>query len=394
MGKRFPWVLISSIFFGLVSVLVFLPPDASIADGWVTFIYFIAMLFVYDALLALWTVSVGALSSDKYRSDVDRRKIAAFQTLFGTLGGVMGAVTGGIFIGLFGGLASPMAYVLTMGLFAVIGTIIAVLALPGARDNQKALGREIVQSESDRSMGSEIKYFFKVMGKGFKNSNFRAWMVFVIANSVFGAIFAPSLTYFVVVVLGYSFLQAGSVVTLLSLPFTLAGIVLIPLFLYLVKKFGHLKMFKYALILWPICLVPFLIISDFISALIVGGILGAVTGLIGVSRMPVACDLIDEASVNEQTRIDAKYNAIIMFLSQIGQVVFAAAIFLIHDVFTDYDPALGSNQSALATFGIRAQISIVPIIFLVIAIIVFFKTWKLVPEKVVEIKEKLKELQI
>ena len=393
-GKRFPWVFFSSIFFGVVSIFVFLPPDASIADGWVTFIFFIVILFFYDGLLALWTVSTGALRSDKFRSDADRRKIGAFQTVFGTIGGVMGAVTGGIFIGLFGGLASPIAYVLTMGLFAVIGTIIAVLALPGAKDNQEALGREIVLAETGRSGWGEIRYFFKVMGNGFKNSNFRAWIVYIVANSVYGAIFAPSLTYFVVVVLKYDPLAAGGIVTLLSLPFTLAGILLIPLFLYLVKKYGHLRMFKSALILWPICLIPFLIVSDIISALIVGAILGAVSGLIGVSSVPVSCDLIDEGSVYEETRIDAKYSAIIMFISQLGQVVFAASIFLIHDVFTDYDPALGSAQSPLAVFGIRAQIAIVPIIFLVIAVIYFFLQWKLDPEKVLEIKAKLKELKL
>ncbi len=387
-GKRFPWVLFSSIFFGLISILAFLPPGVDIGEGILTFVYFIVILFVYDGLLAFWTVSTAALFSDKYRSDVDRRKIAAFQTLTGTLGGVVSAVAGGIFISMFGGLDVASAYVYTMGLFALLGTILAVAALPGAKDSEKVLNRSIVDSEKGLSGWSDLKDFFVVMKNGFKNPNFRAYMVFVIASSIFGAIFAPSLTYFIIAVLKYDPIIAASMVTILALPYTLASILLIPLYLYLTRKHGHVKMFKVALILWPISLIPFLFVSDIISALIVSATIGVVAGMMGINSGLVRASIIDEGSILEGRRIDAKYNSITMFLSQIGQLVFAFTIWLIHDVLTDYDPALGNAQSDLAVFGIRAQIALVPMIFLIIGAIVFFMQWKLTPEDMKEIKSK------
>lgn len=393
-GKRFPWVLISSIFLGLVTIFVYLPPGVDIAGVWLTLAYFVIMLFIYDGLLSFWTVSLASVRSDKYRSDVDRRKIAAFQTVTGTIGGVIGSVTGGIFITLFGGLDIASAYVYTMGLFASIGTILAILALPGVKDSEKVLKRSIVEEEQGFKGWKDFKEFFKVMVNGFKNSNFRAYIVFTIANSVFGAIFAPSLTYFVTAVLKYEPEIAGSIVTLLAIPFTLAGILFIPLFLYLIRKYGHAKMFKLTLVIWPICLIPFLFVSDLISAMIVGAVIGALGGLLGVSMVPVLCDMIDEGSVLEGRRIDAKYNAINIFISRLGQVVFAATLYLIHNVLTDYNPAGGTHQSELAVFGIRAQIGLVPMIFFIIAAVYFIHAWKLKPEDMLEIKSKLMTMGI
>ncbi len=388
-GRRFPFVLMTAIPFGILTFLVFTPPSVNIWNAWLTFIYFLAILFIYDGLLAFWTVSIAAIRSDKFRSDVDRRKIGAFQTVIGTLGGVFGAVTGGIFISLFGGIENATAYIYTIGLFVIIGIVLIILSFPGARDSEKVLNRKIVDNVESLGGWGDFKEFFKVLGRGLKNTNFRAFLIFTIANSVFGNVFAPSLTYFVTVVLKYEPGIAASIVTLLAVPFTVAGIVLIPLYLYLIKKYGQAKIFKFALIIWPICLIPFLFVSSLIGAMIVGAFLGAAAGLIGVVLVPILSDMIDEGSVREGRRVDSKYNAILMFVSQFGQIVMALSLWLIHDVFTDYNVAAGINQSPLATFGIRAQIALVPMIFIVFAAIYFYFQWKLTPKEMLEIKAKL-----
>jgi Na+/melibiose symporter-like transporter len=114
----------------------------------------------------------------------------------------------------------------------------------------------------------------------------------------------------------------------------------------------------------------------------------------GIAQTPVICDLIDEGSVIERKRIDATYNAIMIFFTHFGALVWAFMIWLIHGVLTDYNPALGANQSPGAILGIRAQISIIPAFFFLVGAICFIALWKLNPERVKQVKLQLQELNI
>ena len=115
--------------------------------------------------------------------------------------------------------------------------------------------------------------------------------------------------------------------------------------------------------------------------------------MFGVLLAPVAADLNDEGSLQENKRIDGVYGAIVVFFQQLGQWIFVFSLWLTHDILTDYDPeALVQSQSAQQ--GILAHFALIPGTLALIGAIFFIIKWKITKEKAKEIRVQLHDLEI
>lgn len=389
-GQRYPWILISSIPFAFISIVLFTPPSIEAVGNWVVFFYFLIMLLIYDTLLSFWTVTYAAISSDKYRSPKDRTILGAWSSVFGTLGGVGGAVLASAFIVP----TVPSTFVTTVAIFSGIGLLVSLISLPGVRDSKEMLARAQRRLDSgDLSQRKGYTEFFKIMKNGFKDPNFVALMVLVIGNSVVGASFAASLPYFAEFVMGIEKELVGAIVFNVSLPYTILGIVSVPIITIIANRMDYHKLFKISLIILPITLLLFYLVKSIIVAMIVSGLFGISASMFGLLMVPVRSDLNDEASLRENKRIDATYGAINVFFSQGGQWIFALTLWLTHSVFTDYDPQ-ATTQSAAAQQGILAHFALVPAICFLIGAIIFIKKWNITKSKAEDIRLKLQDIQI
>jgi len=141
----------------------------------------------------------------------------------------------------------------------------------------------------------------------------------------------------------------------------------------------------------PLSLVPLLFASDLMFVLVTAIFIGMFPSLIGVAGGAIRGDFIDEGSIAKGKRVDGTYNAIVVFITRVGTIIQYLTIFLIHDVFTDFDPG-AIDQSLIAIWGLRVQIALVPIVALYLGAFVFIKLWNITKEKSDIQKKKLEEL--
>lgn len=96
--------------------------------------------------------------------------------------------------------------------------------------------------------------------------------------------------------------------------------------------------------------------------------------------------------IKTSKNIKKVYFGIRIFFARIAFIVQAIVFALIHG-FTGFDPAL-QTQTDLALLGLRLQMALIPMLFLFLGGIIFWKWYDLKPDKVESIKARLKELGI
>ena len=91
-------------------------------------------------------------------------------------------------------------------------------------------------------------------------------------------------------------------------------------------------------------------------------------------------------------RYEGIYFGIQSFFSRIVYI-FQLLIFWIIHTLTGFNAEV-TAQTELAQFGIIIHMMIIPAIITLLGVLYFWKTWDLKPEKVLTIKDQIKELKI
>jgi len=101
---------------------------------------------------------------------------------------------------------------------------------------------------------------------------------------------------------------------------------------------------------------------------------------------------VDEAAVRNGVRQEGFYMGVRTFFGRIALIIQAVTFALIH-ILTGFEPG-AATQSDTAIFGLRLQVAVIPMILMLIGVLLFWKLYDLTPEKKVEIKARLKELDL
>jgi GPH family glycoside/pentoside/hexuronide:cation symporter len=130
-GKFRPWILFAAIPFGGLTILTFSTPNFS-ASGKLVYAYatYIALMTVYSAS----NVSYGALSGVMTADPVERTRLSAYRFVFAFLGALL---VQGLFVpltGLFGQGDRAKGSQLTIGLFAIVSTLLFLFTFARTRE--------------------------------------------------------------------------------------------------------------------------------------------------------------------------------------------------------------------------------------------------------------------
>ena len=87
-GRRFPWIIVSSIAMFFAFILFFMPPDPQVYV-WATFFWFLLMFMAFDGLLSLATVAYQSLLPNKYRATEERLKVSGLTEAISAVGLVL-----------------------------------------------------------------------------------------------------------------------------------------------------------------------------------------------------------------------------------------------------------------------------------------------------------------
>jgi Na+/melibiose symporter-like transporter len=165
---------------------------------------------------------------------------------------------------------------------------------------------------------------------------------------------------------------------------------IIPFWYSYARKQGFKKSYWITFILSGLTNLPYLFITDIISATIIAFIAGLIYSGQVIMLMPVASDTYDEVAVKIGKRQDATFVGMRNFFFRIAFLVVGIVIPIVH-FLTAYVPTNALlAQSVSATFGVRVHRALIPMIILIVMGFIFRKYYDLEGEN----KEKmLKELK-
>lgn len=379
-GRRFPWIFIGGTLWVISYILIFIPPNVDPQSGaWILFGWLVLTTCLFDTFASIFFVNFASLFPDKFRSVEERRTATGLQTPIGIVGIVLGAIIPPLFI-TFGDIQS---YIFHAVAIIIIGLILLYLAIPGCREDQITIDRYLATHESK----SERESFFRTMKIALKQRNFVAFIIMYTLFMSFVISFQASVPYVVRFILKMD----ASAITYLSAGFLIGGIISIPFWIKLAKKTDdNRKVILIGGIFLAIATAPFIFFNNFILLIIAMIILGVGLGGFWVMLTPVFADVIDESVVNTGKREEGVYNGFQQFFGRLAILIQAITFVVVH-VLTGFEEG-ASTQSTEAIWGIHIHFGLIPMIFMLLGMIIFWKWYDLIPEKVKANQNKVKEL--
>ncbi|MFX0050133.1 MAG: MFS transporter [Candidatus Hodarchaeota archaeon] len=391
-GKRFPWIVGCMVPLLFALVLLFSASIVSFLGEWVIFFWFLFFLSAYDGLLSAITVNYNALLPVKFRSKEERTNLGAFIHLFMMLGPFVG-------LGIVASLSpNPDSYMMMSIILAAIALLSFILSVPGLKEDESLKETYFKEEIVHKPFFSE---FLGNIKQSFQLRPFIVLAIVTLCLTVALALINASQPYYVAYILGIQDQESpefGQMVVTVALPYVLTTVLFIPLYAWIVKKIGHSKAFKAALLLSPLPLLLIFISLIFgaqasLPLVMLGAAMwGVVGGIVVISRIPVQGDFFDSSALKFHRRQEGVYLGIWNFFGRMVTVIQIGTLFIIHTL-TSFDPE-ATTQTDSALWGIMAHFGLVPAIFMIIAALVYWKYWDLTPEKMKMFKTELEKLGI
>ncbi len=381
-GRRFPWIIIGGVPWAITYILILTPPTTDpIGGAWILFIWLIFATCLFDFFGSIFFVNFVSLFPDKFRTETERRKVAAISTPIGIFGIALGSIIPPMFIE-FNILST---YVIQGSVVVIICLVALGLAIPGSRDDQVYVDRYIANYEIDEKKEPFIKTLVKVA----KQKNFQAF----IATYTLYVFLTVSMTASIPYVIKHLLGKEANAITLVMAGFLVGALISVPLWVYLAHKTNNnRRTLIIAAFTLGILTGPLIFLGDYMLIIIFMTFWGIGLGGFWSMYPPTFAELIDESVVNFGKREEGIYNGVLQFFGRLSFAMQAITFAIIHTL-TGFE-AGSPTQSDLAIFGIRLHFSLIPMIAMLIGTLILLKFYDLKPEKVKIIKEKLIELNL
>ncbi len=380
-GKRFPWIMLSAFPAILLIIAIFAPPNIDPVSGeWVLFIWIVFFLCLYELFVSIFSLNHAALFPDRFRLDADRRKV-------GTIGRALilvGLALGSIIPPLLVTYGDRQSYANMAWVIAGISVILFFTIIPGHIETKEMKDRYI--SEQDNK---ERVSFLEALKIVLSSKNFLALNLVFLMDALIGVSLVASIQYLT----KYILLEEAGTSIIFMAAFILGALGSIFFWLLLAQKIkNNRKMLIIGVFLNTIFLLPFMFVHGVMGYAFAALLLGIGGGALRVGQDAALADTIDEATVKTGHRIEGAFMGVRTFFLRLALVI-QGLIFTITHILTGFD-ATSDVQTELAQFGILVHTALIPMILTLIALVIFILVYKLTPEKTMEIKEKLKELNL
>lgn len=376
-GRRFIWILLGGLPWGLTYILIFTPPSTNVAsDAWLIFFWLLFTTCLFDTFHSLMFVSYQSLFTEKFRSLPKRRKAATIQVLIGVFGVALGAIVPPLFITF----KSLSTYV-TQGIVTfIIVTIGILLTIPGIKEDQETI--DIYLNSYNRDAKRES--FFKTLAIAVKQKPFISFMVMYALYQSLIETMQASIPY----VIRFSLGRPASAATLVFAAFLVGVLISAPFWSRIANKVNdNRKIMLISAILVATTTLPLLFLRDYWLIILSMFIWGLALGGFWIMIFPVSADVVDNSIALTKKREEGIYTGFQQFFGRLGIVAQALTFAIVHTI-TGFDENFITPD---AIWGIHIHTGLVPAIFLFIGALCFWKWYDLDREKVLENKRKIKE---
>ena len=385
-GRRRPWILIGGIPWIASWLLIFLPSIMNFTNALLLFLWLVGTTCLYDTFFSLFGTNFYALFPDKFRGDSERRMASLLSTLVGVLGTAAGSIVPPLFYN-FGDLNS---YLVQAGIVVIICFIGFGLMIPGVKEDQVRIDSYLESHELE----GEQEEFFTVLKKSLKYKSFVAYIIAFLFYQGLVQTMIGSINYTVRFTLG----RPSEDITLVMAAFLIGAIISMPIWSFIANKTNNDRktIILASLVLTLVTGVIFFI-TDYWLMVFTLLIWGFAEGGFWVMMAPVFANAIDESIADTGKRREGIFNGIQTFVGRFALVLQAVTFAVIHTLTGFVECETGVEfcpQLPEAIIGIRLHQSIVPMIFMAIATIILWRFYKLTPDRVKAIKDRIIELNI
>ena len=397
--RRFPWMVIGAVTWLVAYLLIYLVPSGwygspaiVAANQWLIFGWYLGTLCLYDFLIAIWDINVLSLFPDKFRGLNERRSAQGFGTILGIIGLVLAALIPPMFITT--GVAPT--YITAALVTIVVGGFFFLMAIPGIKESQHVL--DYYKTRKERGLDTEVESFFKSAKTALSNKLFVVKSLFFFGYQVSAVMIQTSAFYIVTFLLD----AEAFMISLLLGAMLLGSLISVPLWTWFSKRVNdNRKMGIIAGAILFITFIPLIFAEGLVMWMIFLLFFGVGVGGNWFIDVPLLTDVLDDIAVKTNKRQQSIYYGYQAFFARFGGTFIAITISITHILtgFVEGAATLAqltalSPNIELALFGIRIHSAIVPAIFALILLLVFWKFYDLTPDKVANNKAKLKELGI
>jgi len=390
-GRRFPWIVGGGAIWVFTLLLIFIVPGSISSDPennqiWLL-LWMIFTTCTHDTFFSIWELNYQSLFPDKFRGQKIRSWAAGIATVIGVFGIAIGSILPTLIIDY----DDNLSFIINALIFTVVGIIFFFLMLPGVREDPDMIARYLEETAKMKEEKQKHEPFFKQMKVVFKQKNFMAFVLLYFFYQCTTLSMTASVHY-----LGdYVLPGDASDTTIIFAGMLVGALISVPLWTYVAKKIqSNQKSLIYS---------AFVIIGSLFAMTFVGDSYNGYTITVFLFGLgfggfwflitPAMADVIDEIVVKTGKRNDGIYMGFRAFFGRIAFAVQAITFGIVHEL-TGFRNRPGAWQIASARLGIRLHLSFIPMIFIIIGVIIFWRMNDLNPEKVSEIKKQLEEMKL
>ena len=376
-GRRFPWFMVSAIPCAIVYFFIFTVPPGDILF---IFLWFLISICLFDLFFSFWNINWNSIYPDRFRSIKERTRVAGLYTILGMIGLALGMLLPPMFITY--GVRST--YIIAAMIIMLISVVCAILMIPAMREDKELIDRLLRLSIEQEKKES----FVHILKFGIKQKNFSGFLIVYLAQMVMTTLMLSSFYYFV----RYVLRMEAEIEIYISAAFLLGGMVSVPVWVMLGRKFGNRKAIMIGMALTIFLFIPLLVVSTLIATIISAFLLGIGIGAVWTLRVPAFSEVIDELVIKTGKRQEGVYYGVMTFFGRLSIIIAAITFAIVHEA-TGYVPG-AETQSPIALVGIRVIFALVPMIFYLIGLLVMWKVYDLTLDKVKSNEGKLNELNL
>ena len=379
-GRRFPWLLIGGLPWGFTYVMIFTPPIVSGSMGpLVLFIWLLVTICLFDTFHSLYFVNFSALFADKFRSVKERRTASGIEIAISVVGVALGAMLPPLFVA-EGVISSYTIQGMVVFLVCFIGML---LAIPGFKEDKELIERYLKKQEEKR----EKLKFFHSLKTALKQKSFLAFIIVYTMYQTLVVCMTNSIPYTVQYILGMPL----STTTIIFAGFLIGVLIATPIWVFASHKTNdNRKLMIITGLLMVLTTAPLMFVGSLTLTIIVMVFWGMAQGGFWFLIFPVLSDTIDDSVVLTGERREGIYTGFQQFFGRIGIVIQALSFAIAHELTGYVEGA--ATQTPLAIWGIRVHLALAPMLFILFGTLIFWKFYKLTPDKVRENKIKIKDL--
>ncbi|MDR3276059.1 MAG: MFS transporter [Treponema sp.] len=307
-GRRRPWLLSSIILFGLASVLFFSPPG-SLGNGAALAVYFTVFLMLTETANTIASVNYHSLLPELFR-EVDKRNSANSIRQALQLVGMI------ISVSLAPTLAGILGYPITALIIGVLGCGIMLFSILGCKERQ-----EFSESPQPKLWAS-----LKAIAT---NRNFWPVAVSHFFYSATSGLLLAGIPFYIKYGLGL----ADGMATFLTASVFVPAVPCMFLWYKLINRFGAIRVWRIALLVLFLALIPFYFAGDLIMACVFGVFVGAGIAGITANLDMVNSELIEDDAARYGLRREATIFAGVSFITRLSSLVRSGVFMLLFIIF-------------------------------------------------------------